>query len=156
MVHPIGMGLQAGSQALRFGWYFALKQAIDWRTSRLEPRSEPAEARPRPEQLKRPAPTEREILADLAGLFLRDAMAVRDGIFPALTDAGSPFGSLQRAREMLADVPDNWLDSLLTGERSVIGEPPYTGNDIARLLKAVRERMTARINKLTAQRSRNA
>ena len=106
MVHPIGMGLQAGSQALRFGWYFALKQAIDWRTSRLEPRSEPAEARPRPEQLKRPAPTEREILADLAGLFLRDAMAVRDGIFPALTDAGSPFGSLQRAREMLADVPE--------------------------------------------------
>ena len=104
MANPIGMGLQAGSQALRFGWYFTLKQAIDWQTSQLEPAPKPAETQP--SQPKRPAPTEREILADLAGLFLRDAMAVRDGIFPPLTDTGSPIEHLQRARAMLADVPD--------------------------------------------------
>ena len=99
MANTIGMGLQAGAQAARFGWYFGLKQAVDWRTARLDPRAKP---RPKP---KRPAPTEREILADLSSLFLRDAMAVRDGHFPPLTDAESPLELLRRAREMLADVP---------------------------------------------------
>lgn len=107
--NTLGMGLQAGSQALRFGWYFALKQAIDWQTSRRAPTEKSTE--PTTDRNKRPTPdkttmTEREILADLSSLFLRDAMAVRDGIFPPLTDAGSPFASLARARAMLADVPE--------------------------------------------------
>ena len=100
MANTIGMGLQASAQAARFGWYFGLKQAVDWRTARLDPRAKP---RPKP---KRPVPTEREILADLSSLFLRDAMAVRDGHFPPLTDAESPLELLRRAREMLADMPD--------------------------------------------------
>ena len=103
MANSVGMGLQAGSQALRFGWYFALKQAIDWQTSRLESAAELAVRKTSP---ARAAPSEREILADLAGLFLRDAMAVRDGLFPPLTDAESPLELLRRARAMLADVPD--------------------------------------------------
>ena len=100
--NTIGMGLQAGSQALRFSWYFALKQAIDWQTSRLAP--SPRSAQSAAERPSRPAPTEREILADLAGLFLRDAMAVRDGVFPPLTDAGSPLASLARAHRRPAPV----------------------------------------------------
>lgn len=107
--NPLGMGLQAGSQALRFGWYFALKQLVEWQTSRQGQSSKSAappndgEKRRTP---NRPKITEREILADLSSLFWRDAMAVRDGIFPPLTDAGSPLASLERARAMLADVPD--------------------------------------------------
>ena len=102
--NTVGMGLQAGSQALRFGWYFALKQAIEWQTSRQGP-SANASA-PQKDRRNRPTLSEREILADLSGLFLRDAKAVRDGVFPPLTDTGSPRAGIECARAMLADVPE--------------------------------------------------
>ena len=101
----LGFGLQAGTQALRFGWYFALKQAIEWQTAR----NNPAPHAPKTELRRRLGPSEREILADLASLFLRDAMAVREGHFPPLTDAGNPIAAIQRARAMLADVPEAFL-----------------------------------------------
>lgn len=42
---------------------------------------------------------------------------------------------------VLAAIPDNWLDSLLTGPNAVLGEPPWYCPDVERLLKAVRERV---------------
>jgi hypothetical protein len=44
-------------------------------------------------------------------------------------------------RALLDLVPDNWLDSLLTGEKAVIGNPPYTCQDIECVLRAVKERL---------------
>ncbi len=98
MANTLGMGLQAGAQALRFGWYFGLRQTLDWQASRVA-----QTRRPKP---TRPVPSQREILVDLGQLFLRDAMAVRDGIFPPLTDGESPLIHLDRVRAMLADIPD--------------------------------------------------
>lgn len=38
-------------------------------------------------------------------------------------------------------VPGNWLDPLLTGEKAVIGKPPYNCKDVERLLLAVADRI---------------
>lgn len=99
MANTIGMGLQAGAQALRFSWYFGLRQALDWQAGRL--RQKPL---PKP---SRPVPAQSEILADLGQLFLRDAAAVRDGLFPPLTDSGNPLDELRRARAMFSDLPES-------------------------------------------------
>ena len=37
-------------------------------------------------------------------------------------------------------VPHSWLDPLLTGDKAVIGSPPYDCQDIERLLNTIRER----------------
>lgn len=98
MADSIGMGVQAGTQAVRFGWYLGLNRLIGWQSDRLglRPRYRPS----------LPAPGEREILADLAALFRRDAEAVRDGVFPPLADGLGPLEQISRARAMLADLPD--------------------------------------------------
>ncbi len=98
MASIVDMGLQAGAQALRFGWYFGLNRVVGWQSERLG-------GRPR-YQAVRPVPSETEILADLAQLFVRDARAVRDGIFPPLGDGMPPLRHLARARAMLADLPE--------------------------------------------------
>ncbi|MDX2158220.1 MAG: methyltransferase domain-containing protein [Hyphomicrobiaceae bacterium] len=97
MADPIGMGVQAGVQALRFGWYLGLNRLVGWQSDRLG-------LRPR-YKAQRPVPSERDILAELGALFLRDAQAVRDGIFPPLPDGLGPLEHLDRARTMLADLP---------------------------------------------------
>jgi hypothetical protein len=38
-------------------------------------------------------------------------------------------------------IPHNWLDPLLTGKTSVIGKPPYSCDDIEKLLNAIRKRL---------------
>lgn len=98
MADTLGMGLQAGTQAVRFGWYLGLNRLIGWQSERLglRPRYTP----------RLPAPDERQILADLAGLFRRDAEAVRDRIFPPLADGLGPIEQFDRARAMLADLPE--------------------------------------------------
>lgn len=51
--------------------------------------------------------------------------------------------SIVRLADVLAAIPDNWLDSLLTGSKAAIGRYPYDGDDIERLLRAVRARVAA-------------
>lgn len=97
MASPVAMGVQAGAQALRFGWYWGLKQVAEWQTSGMAPA---AKFKPR-----RPVPSQQSILADLVQLFLRDAAAVRDGIYPPFADGLGPLEHLARARAMLADMP---------------------------------------------------
>ncbi len=98
MADTIGMGLQGATQAVRFGWYLSLNRMVGWQSDRLglRPRYKPA----------LPAPTERAILTDLARLFRRDAEAVRDGLFPPLSDGLGPLDAFDRARAMLADLPE--------------------------------------------------
>lgn len=48
----------------------------------------------------------------------------------------------QRAIEQAAAcIPRTWLDSLLTGDRAVIGPPPWGCPEVERLLNAIRERI---------------
>lgn len=98
MTNQVGMAAQLGGNALRFGWYFGVNRLVDNVAKRQGMR--PAY---RPE---RPVPSEREILADLARLFLADAKAVRDGVFPptAIEAADLP-RDLARIRSMIADLP---------------------------------------------------
>lgn len=42
--------------------------------------------------------------------------------------------------EVINEIPSNWLDPLLTGEDAVIGKAPYSGQDIERLLSAIKKR----------------
>ncbi len=96
MANPIGMGLQAGAQAVRFGLYFGLSRLLAREADRLG-------VRPtyRPE---RPVPGTREVLADLGRLFLRDAAGVRDGILPPSVGEPGPLETFARIREMIGDL----------------------------------------------------
>jgi ubiquinone/menaquinone biosynthesis C-methylase UbiE len=98
MTNTLGMAAQLAGQSLRFGWYFALNQALDWRTDQLgrTPRYRPV----------RPVPSRQELLADQAQLLMSDALNVREGVYPAMDDdAASLRRHLARVRQMFADVP---------------------------------------------------
>ena len=102
MAETIGMGLQGLGQGLRVAWYFGLNRVVDWQASRLAPKPpiSPASSQP-----KRPMPSTQEVLADLAQLIVRDATAVRDGLYPPMPDGEGVAEHLTRARRMLADLP---------------------------------------------------
>ena len=127
MANSISMGLQAGAQAIRFGWYLGLNRVVGWRSQQLG-------QRPRI-KAERPTPTEAQILADLAHLFLRDAQAVRDGIFPPLADGVSPRDHVARAGAMLADLPKalsrraERFSQSVSEMASVDGLPDYYAQD---------------------------
>jgi ubiquinone/menaquinone biosynthesis C-methylase UbiE len=98
MGDSLGMAAQLAGQSLRFGWYFALNRALDWRTDQLgtTPRYQPV----------RPVPSLQELLAGQAQLLMSDALNVREGIYPAMDDdAASLPRHLARVRRMFADVP---------------------------------------------------
>jgi len=98
MSNNLAMATQLAGQSLRFGWYFALNRALDWRTDQLgkTPRTKPS----------RPVPSLQELLADQVQLLLSDALNVREGVYPAMDDdAASPLRHLARVRQMFADMP---------------------------------------------------
>lgn len=99
MANPIGMGLQAGAQAVRFGLYFGLSRALAREAERLgvKPTYKP----------ERPVPSTREVMAELGQLFLRDAQGVRDGILPPSIAEPGPGEIWSRIRDMFADLPDS-------------------------------------------------
>jgi ubiquinone/menaquinone biosynthesis C-methylase UbiE len=92
------MAAQLAGQSLRFGWYFALNRIAEWRTSQL--------GLTRRYKAERPVPSLQQLLAEQAQLIMSDALAVRDGLYPPTEDeAASPLTHLERARQMLADLP---------------------------------------------------
>ncbi|HWE21186.1 MAG TPA: class I SAM-dependent methyltransferase [Hyphomicrobiaceae bacterium] len=101
MSDNLGMATQLAGQSLRFGWYFALNRALDWRTDQLgrtnqTPRYQPV----------RPVPSLQDLLAERAQLLMSDALNVRDGLYPPMDDdAASLPGHLARVRQMFADIP---------------------------------------------------
>lgn len=127
MSGPLGMVVQAAGLAVRTGWYLGLNRVIGWQTSRLG-----RTPGPRP---SRPMPTLSELLADLARLHLRDAAAVRDGLYPPVGDEPSLGEALARAGAMLADVPaghERRTSRDATSVRvaaDVTGLPPYYAQD---------------------------
>jgi ubiquinone/menaquinone biosynthesis C-methylase UbiE len=128
MSNTFGMAAQLAGQSLRFGWYFALNRALDWRTDQLgqTPRYRPV----------RPVPSLQELLAEQAQLLMSDALNVRDGIYPAMDDdAASPLWHVARVRRMFADVPLAYARragkdaTTARAEPAAAGVPPYYAQD---------------------------
>lgn len=98
MANSLALAAQLGGNALRFGWYYGVNRLVEREASRLGGRPS---YRPR-----RPVPNQRELLADLAALFLADARAVSEGRYPPTVDEGVGLGrDIVRIRRMLADLP---------------------------------------------------
>lgn len=98
MSNRLGMAAQLAGNAVRFGWFYGVGRLAERSTADLNqvPRYRPT----------RPVPTQRQMLADLAALFMRDAAAVRDGLYPPTDDeAVHLVGHIGRLRAMLADLP---------------------------------------------------
>ncbi|MFM9942103.1 MAG: class I SAM-dependent methyltransferase [Hyphomicrobiaceae bacterium] len=99
MPSTIDMGLHAGAQALRFGLYYGLSQAMSWQVDRLglSPRG----------SKRRVTPQVTEILTELGQLVLRDAAGVREGILPPSISEPGPTETIARIRAMFADLPES-------------------------------------------------
>lgn len=97
MSDTLGMAAQLAGNAVRFGWYSGINWLMTRQARRLGPR-------PRyvPE---RPVPSEPELMADLRKLFLADAAAVREGLYPPAEPAGGLVPHLDALRAMFADLP---------------------------------------------------
>ena len=98
MSHPLSQATQLAHNTARFGWYFGINWLVDRQASRLgaRPAYKPS----------RPVPTRQEMLTDLASVFLADANAVRDGLYPATSDRSASLSDhIARLRLMMADLP---------------------------------------------------
>jgi len=103
MSDNLAMAAQLAGQSLRFGWYFALNRALDWRTDRLG-RGIDAPPRYKP---TRPVPSLQELLAAQGQLLMSDALNVRDGLYPPMDDDPTALPQhLARVRQMFLDLPE--------------------------------------------------
>ncbi len=100
MTDHLGMAARIARNALRFGWY----SGVGWLAAREAGRYAMS---PRVEPPRRPVPARAELMADLRRLFLSDAQAVRDRIYPGDEPAGAGglLRHLSRLRAMFADIP---------------------------------------------------
>ena len=99
MADPISQAVQIAGNTARFGWYYGINWLMDRQASRL------GAARPSYKP-SRPVPTKQQILTDLAQLFIADAAAVSQGLYPAGTDEPGSIGDhFARLRLMMADMP---------------------------------------------------
>ena len=141
MAGYIDAGLQGLGQVMRVGWYFGLNRIVDWQAQRLAPKR-PVEAMaasvsgPQVPARTLPVPTTQEILADLGQLVLRDAAAVREGLYPPMPEADGPIELLARTRAMLADLPESTrrraerdAGTARAGEAGTAGLPDYFRQD---------------------------
>ena len=97
MADALGMATQLVGNAVRFSWY----SGVNWLLAREAQR---LGTRPRytPEL---PVPSRAELMADLRMLFLSDAAAVREGLYPPAEPAESFADHLRSLRAMFADLP---------------------------------------------------
>jgi hypothetical protein len=49
----------------------------------------------------------------------------------------------QVREEAAKQIPTTWLDPLLSGPERIVGDPPYYGKDMERLLQALAQRIRA-------------
>lgn len=96
---PLAAPAQWTGQWLRVAWFLALNRALEWQSAGLGPAHSY-----KPE---RPVPKFNELLADLAILIADDAAAVRRGLYPPMSDDGTPLADyVARIRAMMADMPE--------------------------------------------------
>jgi ubiquinone/menaquinone biosynthesis C-methylase UbiE len=127
----LAMAAQLAGQSLRFGWYFALNRALDWRTDRLVRPGDAPRYRP-----VRPVPSLQELLAAQAQLLMADALNVREGLYPPMDDDASSLpGHLARVRRMFADLPEAYARraqkdaTTARAEPSAAAVPDYYAQD---------------------------
>lgn len=102
MSDNLAMAAHLAGQSLRFGWYFALNRALDWRTDRLGRAGDTPRYKP-----VRPVPSLQELLAAQAQLLMSDALNVREGLYPPVADEEAPLPQhLARVRQMFLDLPE--------------------------------------------------
>jgi ubiquinone/menaquinone biosynthesis C-methylase UbiE len=131
MSDNIAMAAQLAGQSLRFGWYFALNRALEWRTGQLD------EVHPTPRYTpERPVPSLQELLAELGQLLVSDALNVREGLYPPMDDdAASLPRHLARVRGMFADIRQaygrraNKDATTVKAEPAAAEVPPYYAQD---------------------------
>ncbi len=82
---------------MRFGLYLGLNRIVDWRTNAL--------GRAPTEKPRGPIPSQAELLRDLISVLMQDAAAVRDGLYPPMSDEPPLPVQLKRIGDMLADLP---------------------------------------------------
>lgn len=98
MADTLGMATQLAGNAVRFGWYSGVNWLLSREARRLgnSPRYTPT----------RPVPSDAELMADLRALFVRDAAAVREGLYPPVEPVGTIANHMRQLRAMFADLPD--------------------------------------------------
>ena len=97
MAQALGMATQLAGNAVRFGWYSGINWLLAREAQRIRrtPRYSP----------QSPVPTQAELMADLRKLFVSDALAVREGLYPPAEPGESFADHLRSLRAMFADLP---------------------------------------------------
>ncbi|MGI9402924.1 MAG: class I SAM-dependent methyltransferase [Hyphomicrobium sp.] len=98
MADTFGMATQLAGNAVRFGWYSGINWLLSREARRLgnRPRYTPTH----------PVPSDAEQMADLRALFMRDAEAVREGLYPPAEPVGTIAEHMRQLCAMFADLPD--------------------------------------------------
>ena len=98
MSDTLGMATQLAGNVVRFGWYSGVNWLLAREARRLgnRPRYNPT----------RPVPSDAELMADLRTLFMRDAAAVREGLYPPVEPVGTIAQHMLQLRAMFADLPE--------------------------------------------------
>jgi ubiquinone/menaquinone biosynthesis C-methylase UbiE len=97
MADAPGMATQLAGNAVRFSWY----SGVNWLLAR-----EAQRLGTRPGYIPQfPVPTRAELMADLRMLFLNDAAAVREGLYPPAEPTESFADHLRNLHAMFADLP---------------------------------------------------
>jgi ubiquinone/menaquinone biosynthesis C-methylase UbiE len=98
MADTLGMAAQLAGNAARFGWYSGLNWLLARQAQRFGPRP-----RYKPQA---PVPSDAELMVDLRKLFLADAKAVAEGLYPPVEPAGTLSRHIGDVRAMFADLPE--------------------------------------------------
>lgn len=119
MPDTLGMASQLAGNAIRFGWYSGVNWLVGREARRLgsRPRYVPTHA----------VPSDTELMADLRKLFLADAEAVRDGLYPPAEPAGSLAAHMRDLRAMFADLPSTFQRRSEADTASAVTEPDADG-----------------------------
>lgn len=98
MAYRLGMASQLAGNAIRLGWFTGVNAVVERRARALgqTPRRRP----------ERPVPSFNELMASLAELMRRDAVAVRDGVFPARETPPDLADHFARLRTFLSDLEE--------------------------------------------------
>ncbi len=119
MSDTLGMATQLAGNAVRFGWYSSINWLLAREAQKFGPRQRYVP--------QRPVPSEAELMADLRALFLADAAAVREGLYPPAEPAESLGAHLQTLRAMFADLPATFERRASADTRSAAAQAATEG-----------------------------
>ncbi len=109
MANSLAMAAQLASSTAKVGWYLGINRLLESQAERLEKQVAGAEGRSGPIDTSTvgPVPNREALLAELRKLIVRDALAVRDGLWPV--EEGRPDRLLRHLRRlimMFQDLPE--------------------------------------------------